>query len=158
MNANPNKSCCLPALFVFFASIALCAQEASDQPLKLYKNSVGAYVGLIEANLNYERNVLQGAKSYSNLRMGLGYWTDLQSEGKYFNPSFIHLLGKKKSHIEFDLGFKLIVNGYQHNGTATFLMPDLFVGYRYENPSTQEYFRIGFSIPSIINVGGGFRF
>ncbi len=151
---------------VLLSSTLLFAQEGSEQHAKPLRNSIGAYVGLLDVNLNYERNVIQRPKSYSNVRLGFGRWTDLASGGKYINASFIHLLGKKKSHVEFNLGIRLTQNSNVSGSSSTFLLPDIYVGYRYEyvevdyneKSKGNSYFRVGFSSPTFINVGGGIKF
>lgn len=148
------------SLLMQFGSTWLSAQERSDHETKPLRNRIGVYLGLLEINLNYERNIIQRPKSYSNIRIGIGSFTDLQFGGKYINASLIQLLGKRKSHAEVDLGCKLFLAGTNLNfeSPRTFLIPDIYVGYRYENPENREFFRIGFSFPSLINVGGGFKF
>lgn len=153
-------------LLVLLSSTWLFAQEGSDQQAKPLRNSIGAYFGLFDVNLNYERNIMQRPKSYSNIRLGLGSWSDLAWGGKYINASFIHLLGKKRSHVEFDLGIRLTHGSNASGSSSTFLLPDIYVGYRYdyveadykEKSKGNSYFRIGFSSPTLINIGGGIKF
>lgn len=62
----------------------------------------------MDANLNYERNILQLPKSYTNIRLGIGRanFSEFRTLAFYLNPSLVHLIGKRNSHLELNLGFK----------------------------------------------------
>jgi hypothetical protein len=66
----------------------------------------------------------------------------------------VHLIGKKNSHFELNLGLKYVLE----EGTANSLMPDLFAGYRYEKPSGGLILRAGIDLFTLWNIGIGFKF
>lgn len=149
-------------LIIFITSILgfyIHAQEKQNPSLKLRRNSLNIYFGLFdEFNINYERNIRQGATSLTNLRMGFGNASFITAgDGIYINSSLVHLIGKKNSHLELNMGFKYIVNN-PHPSLSLVLVPDFFVGYRYEKPYGRFIFRIGLNYPTIINPGIGFKF
>lgn len=142
-------------------STRLRAQESKKEPSKFHLNSIGIYLGALDFNLNYERNILQHRASYSNIRLGGGYFSSLGAQGAYLNPAFVHIFGKSSSHAEFNIGLKFFVTGSRQSVTsseAPFVLFDLFGGYRYEPPAGRFFFRAGISVPSLINVGTGLRF
>ena len=124
------------------------------------RNYINVYVGLIEYNINYERNIVQRSKSFSNVRLGFGHASLLiGGEGKYINAAFIHLIGKKNSHLETNLGVKYMVsNSISDPQFSETLIPDAFLGYRYEKPLEGLIFRIGLNYPTFINLGTGYKF
>jgi len=133
------------------------AQETEKSASDFNPNAINAYIGLIELNLNYERNIIRHPESLSNIRMGLGYGIFATgSEGFYLNPAFVQLLGKNNSYLELDLGFKYIIRS-KNQDPAYFkpLVPDFFIGYRHEKNNGKRIFRIGFNWPALINVGLG---
>jgi hypothetical protein len=135
-------------------------QEIDNRPSELNRNCINLYLGLIEFNINYERNIIRHPQSLSNIRMGSGYaMFATASEGFYLNPAFVQLLGKNNSFLELDLGFKYIIgsNGMDPAYSKP-LVSDFFIGYRHEKSDGKRIFRIGFNWPSIINVGLGFKF
>jgi hypothetical protein len=135
-------------------------QKIDNRPSEINRNSINLYLGLIEFNINYERNVIRHPQSLSNIRMGSGYAVfATATEGFYLNPAFVQLLGKNDSYLELDLGFKYIIgsNG-RDSANAKPLASDLFIGYRHEKSDGKRIFRIGFNWPAIFNVGLGFRF
>jgi hypothetical protein len=139
---------CLPVLNIM-------AQE-KERPKEIrYLNSINSYIGLIEFNFNYERNFMQRPKSYTNFRAGYSYWTNLQLEGNCVEAVFVHLLGRKNSHPEFNLGVKYIID---KAGKENVVVPLLYVGYRYDNPEGRFIFRYGLTYPSIFNLGIGYKF
>lgn len=144
----------------FFTGICAYAQESSDTIPAQHPHVIGVYVGLFEFNINYERNIFQHPKSYSNIRFGFGYWTDLQNEGNYINTSVVHLLGKRNAHAELNLGFKLIISGARSGveGPQSFLIPDVYFGFRYEKPEGGEVYRVGVGYPGLIMLGGAIKF
>jgi hypothetical protein len=155
-----SKLFCTFLLVLSSISFYVAAQEYLDPLSKPPRHTVGVYLGFLEYDINYERNIMQCPKSYSNIRLGFGYWTDLQSEGHYVNSSFVYLTGKQNSHLELNLGFKFIVSGARSGleGSQNFLLPDIFVGYRYEKPGKGDVYRIGVGYPGLIMVGGGIKF
>lgn len=140
---------------ILLSTTASMAQE-KDNPTEIkYLNSINSYVGLIELNFNYERNILQRTHSYINVRAGYGYWTNLQLEGKCIEAAFVHVLGRKSSHPEFDLGIKYIID---KAGKENAVVPLLYAGYRFDDPEGRFIFRFGLTFPSIFNIGIGFKF
>ena len=143
---------------LFLLMSPLFAQRNNPAAENFRCNSIGLYVGLIELNVNYERNIMQRPKSYSNIRAGAGYWTNLQLEGNYINAAFVHLLdlfGKSNSHLELNLGAKYIFAKEEKDNT---LLPDIFAGYRYEKTEGRFYFRAGLSFPGLFSMGTGLKF
>lgn len=133
------------------------AQESDNKAADFNPNAINAYIGLIEFNLDYERNIIRHPEALSNIRMGLGYGIFATgSEGFYLNPAFVQLLGKNNSYLELDLGFKYIIRS-KDKDPAYFkpLVPDFFIGYRHEKKVGKGIFRIGFNWPTLVNVGLG---
>jgi hypothetical protein len=134
------------------------AQDIDNQRSEIRRNYLNVYLGFIEYNLNYERNIVQFQKSYSNLRLGFGFWGLFTESGYYINPSIVHLIGKMNSHLEFNLGMKLFVKeGFKHEESPN-ILADFFVGYRFEKPNGKFVFRTGFNFPTLFNLGIGFKF
>jgi hypothetical protein len=133
---------------------------AASSKAQLPKNSFNVYVGLIEVNFNYERNVLQMERAFGNLRLGVGRAGFLQAgEGNYINLAYAHIIGNKKSHIEADIGFKyMVTNSIDDPRFSEELIPDLFIGYRFQNQPRGIIFRAGINYPTIINLGIGLAF
>lgn len=142
-----------------FLSINIYAQEKGIPTVEFLRNSLNIYIGLIEFNINYERNISQRPSSLTNLRMGFGKGMFVVAgEGFYLNPSMVHLIGKKSSYLELDLGFKYIVNHENPNPRLSlYLVPDFFGGYRYEKPDGSFIFRTGINYPTLINIGIGVK-
>ena len=134
--------------------------QGVDSSLKIARNNINTYIGLFDANINYERNIIQRSKSHSNLRVGFGYAMFFTAgEGTYINTSFVHLIGEKNSHLEIDLGLKyMLTNSIEDAGFSDTLIPDIFFGYRYEKPSGGFIFRFGLNYPTILNLGIGYKF
>lgn len=152
---------CLFAIgLLSFSFIASPAQEIAARHLDSSRNYISIYFGLLEANINYEWKIKQFPKAYSNVRLGIGHWTNLQADGNYINASLAHMLGKRSSHVEFNLGLKLIISGTMsgYEDRRTFIIPDIYLGYRYEKPARGVIFRAGFSLFSFINIGVGYKF
>jgi hypothetical protein len=149
----------LLSLLLFVANLPVTAQETRN-PLSQSRNSINAYVGLIEYNINYERNILQHPKSYSNLRLGFGHGQFfVAGEGEYINAAFVHLTKKENSHLEIDVGVKcMITNSMDDPKFSDTFLPDLFFGYRYEKPSGGIVFRFGLNYPTFLNAGIGYKF
>lgn len=146
-------------LLLLGSSINAKAQDTL-KPVAEARNSINVYVGLIEYNINYERNVVRRSKSHSNVRLGFGHGQFYTAgEGKYINPAFVHLMGKKNSFFEFNAGLKcMITNSLTDPKFIETFIPDIFFGYRFEKPVRGIIFRIGFSYPTAINIGIGCRF
>jgi hypothetical protein len=155
----------IPASFVItFIAIFIClennGQEKDGQSPKFRSNSINGYIGFAEYNINYERNISQRQKSYTNIRLGFGLGAFVTAgEGIYLNPALVHLIGKKYSFLELDLGFKYIIH---YEGLdpeySEYFIPDIFAGYRYERADGKRIFRVGFNWPTIVNIGIGFKF
>lgn len=150
----------LITLLTLFLSFNIDAQDVDNPSLKLLRNSINTYVGLIELNINYERNLKQRPKSHTNLRMGFGkamFFT--AGIGSYVNPSLVHIFGKGNSHLELDLGFKyMVTNSIENPNFSESFISDFFAGYRYEKPYGSFIFRAGNNYPTLINIGIGSKF
>lgn len=146
---------------VSFFCVQILADNVDDQPIKLKKNSINLYVGSVymDANLNYERNILQLPKSYTNIRMGIGRanFSEFRILAFYLNPSLVQLIGKRNSHLELNLGFKYPISQLPETITRV-LVPDLYAGYRYERPDGLFIFRMGINYPSVFDIGMGLKF
>ncbi len=136
-------------LFISFVSLA-----------QIPKNSINTYVGIFEINFNYERNVLQMERGLGHLRLGVGQARFVQAgEGKYINMSYVHVVGKKESHLEADIGFKyMLTNSIDDPKFSEEFIPDLFIGYRFQNQPRGIILRAGINYPTIINLGIGLAF
>jgi hypothetical protein len=142
----------LSGLFLMFSP--LCAQVNEPAAVKPRKNVIGLYFGMIEYNINYERNIIQRAKSQTNLRSGFGYLTDLQVEGRTINVTIVQMFGKNSSHLELNLGEKYFID---KSGNDNFFLTEVYAGYRHEKQNGRSIFRIGLSYPSLVNIGIGLK-
>jgi hypothetical protein len=149
----------LKTVLLLTISIHLKAQDKSLTG-SMPRNTINAYVGVFDLNINYERTLLQRPKSSGKVRLGIGSGKFLTAgEGKYVNAALVHLLGKKKSYLETNLGIKcMITNTISDPKFSEVIIPDLFLGYRFENPSGGFVFRIGINHPTLINFGVGYKF
>lgn len=145
----------LIVLLAFLPNHNTQAQENGIPSLILRRNSINMYVGVWDYNLNYERNIFQRPKSYTNIRIGFGK-DESYLDGYYFIPSLVHLFGRKNSHLEIDLGCKVLTSPVTADGTS--FLPDVFVGYRHEKPAGRFMFRAGINPTTIYNVGIGVKF
>jgi len=112
------------------------------------------YLGLFEYNVNYERYIIQRQKSHTNIRIGFGYWSNMTLGGNNFNVVLVQMFGKKSSHLELNLGAKYV---FETAREKNIVLPDIFVGYRYDKAESNFIFRTGISYPSLINVGFGIK-
>ena len=148
-------------LGVSFCCVQIHADDVDDQPIKLKKNSINFYVGSVymDANLNYERNILQLPKSYTNIRLGIGRanFSEFRTLAFYLNPSLVNLIGRRNSHLELNLGFKYPISQLPETINRV-LVPDLYAGYRYERPNGLFIFRMGINYPSVFDIGMGLKF
>ena len=132
----------------------------STERIPQAQNNINIYAGVFEWNLNYERNVIQNLRSLSNIRVGFGHGQFLVAgEGYYVNAALVQLFGPGSSHLELDGGVKYMVsNSESHPSFSDQLLPDIFVGYRYQKRSGGIIFRAGLNYPTLINVGIGYQF
>ena len=149
----------LITVLLCFACFVLCGQEQGNATLKIRRNYIIGNAGpdLIAYNINYERNILQSSKSYTNIRFGVGKWKGMQDMGTDYSITLVHLIGQKNSHLELNLGLRYRIGEREDFNTAPW-MPDIFAGYRYEKPYGRLLIRVGLSIPSIVIIGIGFKF
>jgi len=90
--------------------------------------------------------------------LGKGMFVDA-GEGYYVNPSVVNVFGAGNSHLEIDVGLKIMVtNSIDNPSFSESVIPDLFMGYRYEKPSGDFVFRVGNNYPTFINIGIGCKF
>jgi len=146
--------------FTFFTFWFNGKAQDTDDLSKIARNDINVYVGIYDLNINYERNIIQSAKSYSNIRVGYGYvMNNFGGEGRYIGPAFVHLLGKGNGHVEFDVGIKyMLTNTIVDPDFSDTVIPDIFVGYRYETPSNGLVLRAGLNYPTVLNIGVGYKF
>jgi hypothetical protein len=146
------------SVLITFTSIflAVCthSQESVNPSEKVHVNNINTYISLFEYNINYERKIFQLPKSFTNLRFGFGIINSSFDGGYYYNSALVHLIGKKNSHLELNLGLKYAVQ----KGLSNSFLPDIYAGYRYEKPSGLLIFRIGVNLYSLFNIGIGIKF
>lgn len=132
----------------------------STERIPQAQNNINIYAGVFEWNLNYERNVIQRPKSLSNIRAGFGRGQFLVAgEGYYVNGAFVQLFGAGSSHLELNAGLKyMITNSESNPPLSDQLLPDIFVGYRYQKPAGGIIIRYGLNYPTVINLGVGYQF
>ncbi|MCU7549368.1 hypothetical protein OCK74_09600 [Chitinophagaceae bacterium LB-8] len=150
----------LISLLLVGGSLKARAQDNIEQTTAS-PNNINIYVGFVDLNVNYERRILNKQKSSSKIRLGFGSGSFLTAgEGKYINPAFVHLIGKKiNSHLEIDLGFKyMLTNTISDPKFSETFIPDLFLGYRFEKSTTGFVFRLGINYPTLVNAGIGYKF
>ena len=143
-------------IILLLLSRNLKAQESTIPDIRNSKNYATGYLGMFEYNLNYERNLFQFHRSYSNIRTGFGQMNNLQASGYVYNLTLVHLLGRQSSHLEINIGVKYIK--VPANDAQSTFYPDLFLGYRFEKPDGNFIWRAGLSGLSLINVGAGLKF
>jgi hypothetical protein len=153
----------LTILLLFVVHCIGCINAKAQDPGNSFfetTNSIIVNIGLFEYNFNYERNIVQKPKSSDKVRLGLGQGMFLTAgEGTYLNAAFIHLFGGRNSHVEIDLGTKIMLtNSISDPKFSEICIPDIFLGYRYEKASGGFIFRAGFNYPTLINIGVGYRF
>jgi hypothetical protein len=150
---------CATIVLLISISVNVKAQDNSNSNFGP-RNYINAYVGVVEYNINYERNLIQKSKSFSNVRIGFGHASILiAGEGKYINAAVVHLIGKKNSHLEINLGMKyMVTNSISDPKFSETYIPEAFLGYRFEKPSQGLIFRVGVSYPTLINIGVGYKF
>jgi hypothetical protein len=141
-------------LISIFLSVCILSQENGKISGRLPANNINTNISLADYNINYERNIFQRPKSFTNLRFGFGIINSSFDGGYYYNSSLVHLLGKKNSHLELNLGLKYAIQ----KGYSNSFLPDIFAGYRYEKPSGLLIFRIGINLYTLYTVGIGIKF
>jgi hypothetical protein len=149
------------AVLLSLMCMLIDAQERGDSTLNIKRNYIIGNASFEGVTLNYERNIIQWSKSYTNMRIGFGLFNDLQGGGKQGIATLVHLFGKKKSHLELNLGIKYFVNSKNNlYPSSKHFYRDMFVGYRYEKPDGNFIFRIGYIYPHIyaIAIGLGIKF
>jgi len=149
------------AVLLSLMCVLIDAQERGDSTLNIKRNYIIGNASFEGVTLNYERNIIQWSKSYTNMRIGFGLFNDLQGGGKQGLATLVHLFGKKKSHLELNLGIKYLVNSKNNLWPSSkYFYRDIFVGYRYEKPDGNLIFRIGYIYPhaAAIAIGLGFKF
>lgn len=152
--------CLLPIIFFALLVFEFGKTIAQTDGNILKENNINIYVGVVEWNLNYERNVIQKPKSLSYIRAGFGHGAFLiAGEGYYINAAFVQLFGPGSSHLELNAGVKYMVSNSESNPPfSDQVLPDIFVGYRYQKPSGGIILRYGLNYPTLINVGIGYQF
>ena len=138
---------------------SVMAQDA-NKGISETANSINLYVGLFDVNVNYERNIVERSKSLSNLRLGFGYaMLFVAGEGYYVNGVYVHLFGAKNSHLEVNAGAKyMLTNSISDPAFSDQLIPEIYLGYRFEKPTGGIIFRTGLSYPTFVNLGLGYKF
>lgn len=157
---NMNKISATMLLFfpTLFFNNYINAQENGNPAIIHLRNNININISLFDYTINYERNIIQRPKSYTNFRMGFGVFYLSSMKGYHFNPSWVHLTGKKNNHLELNLGFKYVIEEGSHDSFFNSLLPDIFAGYRYERPSGRFIFRTGINLFTLYNIGIGFKF
>jgi hypothetical protein len=149
----------LTILIMFELAPGLKAQN-TKKIINEKQNYIDTYVGIFDVNLNYERKILQRPQSSGNLRLGFGYAMFLVAgEGYYINGAFVQLFGVKNSHLELNAGVKyMLTNSISDPAFSDKLLPDIFIGYRFDKPTGGLIFRAGLNYPTVINLGVGYKF
>lgn len=148
-------------ILMMFVLVSGTKAQGREEIIHEKPNAINVYVGIFDLNLNYERNIAQRPRSLSKLRLGFGYAMlfGVGSEGNYINAAFVHLFGAKSSHLELDAGLKyMLSNSISDPAFSEQLLPEIFVGYRFEEPKGGLIFRAGLNYPTLINLGIGCTF
>ena len=136
--------------------------EKGDSLQVINRNKFYINVGFVELiNLNYERALLWYPLTSTHIKIGAGYFNDLQGGGTQYKASWVQLFGKKGSHLEINMGVIYYVNSKENsNPLVKSYGIDRYVGYRYEKPDGHFVFRFGFIYPIIwaAEIGLGFKF
>jgi len=147
-------------ILILFAFLILSFSSLFSQSDKyfstvLHRHAVYLNVGLFSLDANYEHKLMTYDKGYLFGRVGFGYWADWAVLGSDVKFHLSYISGKKKSHLEFDVGLMFkgeferidIVNagGFSRSN----LIPILNIGYRYQMPGRPIVFRIGIGTESI---------
>src|SRR6478609_3653008 len=148
----------LATAFLTILTLFVFAQDLKAQDTKnstaAKQNNLNVYTGVLELNLNYERNIIVSSQSLSKLRLGFGYGSFyVAGEGYYINGAFVHLFGARDSHLELSAGVKyMLTNSISNPAFSDQLLPDVLLVYRFEKPTGGFTFRAGLNYPTIINV------
>lgn len=158
------KTLLLATLSVLLNLPAYCQTDSLKN--KFHYTTISASVGYIEWHIDAEQTLIILPRSSFNLRIGYGFWSGWAGSGDNIYLSGKYLSGRKKSHLEADLGLKVIIddccNGSwladRNNIYSVDYVPLINIGYRYEKPDGGLIFRIGAGLESFVNIGLGYKF
>lgn len=160
-------------LVTFLIVYATCGQSemsedhvaTEDTAQVFYYTTLSASVGYISWHIDVEQTIVQFTKSYINLRIGYGLWSDWGGSGDNIYLSGKYLFGFRNSHLETDLGIRFQIDDccgeswiYNLNNIYSIdYIPLINIGYRYEKPDGGFMFRVGIGSESIVNIGFGYK-
>lgn len=146
-------------LILLFLTRPSIAQDRQT-PLSSKRNDLNGYAGIFELNLNYERTLSERMKSLSNVRLGAGYGMFyVAGEGYFMDGAFVQLFGAGNSHLEMDAGLKfMLTNSIADPAVSEQLLPDIFLGYRFQKRAGGFILRAGIDYPTVLNIGTGYAF
>jgi hypothetical protein len=155
----------LSTILLFLFNLWGYSQKDSSSN-KIHYTTVSVSIGYIEWHIDAEQTLIILPGSSINLRLGYGFWSGWAGSGDNIYLSGKYLSGRKKSHLEADLGLKVIIddccNGSwladRRNIYSVDYIPLINIGYRYEKPDGGLMFRIGAGLESFINLGLGYKF
>ena len=144
-------------------------QEEGNDPVQLDKNSVyfNLNIGLhgpefaYGSGITYERQLAQFEKSYLFAQVGWAYWLMWGVSANAFKLDLAYIIGKKRSHIELDLG-TYYLNECDDYGDVCFDDGELRllanIVYRYQNPAKSLIFRAGLGSQALVFISIGTSF
>lgn len=114
-------------------------------------------------NVGYERIIHSSGKNTFTLSGDYGRWAMLFDKGDLVSLSGNYFRGKGAHHFEMDLGAVLLVHYDLYYGNRKqfdhfTVLPDLFLGYRYQKPSGRLMFKAGTGFPGLLTAGLGVAF
>lgn len=144
-------------------------QQQDTAEVQLDKNSVyfnlnfglGGPEFTFGPGLTYERQLVRFKQSYLYAQFGWGYWLRWGVSANAFKLDLAYIIGKKSSHIEFDLGAYYLneCDNYDDicfdNGKIKLLAN---IAYRYQNPAKSMILRIGVGTQALVFVSIGKSF
>ena len=82
-----------------------------------------------------------------------------KNNGATLSSGLLYLHGSEKNFLQIELGAQLFMDRGTAPNNISFIavLPDLFVGYRFENSGNPFLFNVGLGFPSVVNFGIGLK-
>jgi len=153
-----------------FSSFASFGQIEDVSIIKSSKNSINVKFGYgyygpdlsYGLGFTYERQIYQFDNSFLLARAGWTYWALWGGSANTYKLDLAYILGKKNSHLEFDLGMiiatecndsdEIICSSYEKFRLSA------NIAYRYQKPGGRSIFRVGIGREALAFVSYGFAF
>jgi len=144
-------------LGLVFSKFSSFAQEQETEQIEFSKNSIYGDLSaglIIEASINYERQMFSGSKVNWYGRLGFGYSEMFWSAGGYGGSAAITMFtGKRNGHFECNAGVFAGVDKFND----FLILPIANIGFRYQKPTGGFIFRT-YAGYLILGVSIGYAF